>query len=186
MTKGQVSLEQAIDDRRSIREFKKEALTLEEISQILWAAQGITDELGRFRSTPSAGALYPLELFIVTEQGIYNYYPEDHALVMLSSDDIREGLSKACVSQEFVGDAPLSIVITGVFERTRKKYGQRGDRYVYIEAGHCCQNILLEATALGLGAVPVGAFYDEELLKILNLENSYSPIYVVPIGRPRD
>lgn len=180
--KSKLSLEETIYNRRSVREFSAEKLSLEDISQVLWAAQGITDSSTGFRSSPSAGALYPLELFFITEEGLYHYIPEGHKAEKLASEDKRAALAKACVSQDFIEQAPLSIVITAVFERTEQKYGERGKRYVYLEAGHACQNILLQATSLGLGAVPVGAFYDEELIKVLGITKDHFPIYVIPLG----
>ena len=177
-----VSLEESINNRRSVREFEDKGLSLKEISQLLWSAQGITDQERGFRSIPSAGALYPLEIFVVSDAGIYRYIPENHEISCLFEFDKRLELAEACVSQDFISDAPASIIITGILSKTEKKYGERALRYVYLEAGHCCQNILLQATAIGLGAVPVGAFYDTEILKILGLDDSYTPIYVIPIG----
>ncbi|GAG74585.1 unnamed protein product [marine sediment metagenome] len=172
--KGEMSLEEAIKDRRSIRSFDEKDLNLEQISQLLWAAQGITDERGH-RASPSAGALYPLELYIVKKDGAYHYIPEGHKLEMILKGDLRKKLKDACLGQQWIEEAPINIVITGIYERTTVKYGERGIRYVHLEAGHACQNILLQSISLGLGAIPVGGFHDREVQEILNLEENYIP-----------
>ena len=182
--KGSISLEEALKIRRSIRDFSEKDLTLDDISPILWAAQGITEESLGFRTAPSAGALYPLELFVVKVMD-YFYVAEEHKLEKLSSQDLRQKLMKASLFQESISTAPIDIVITAIYERTTAKYGERGIRYVHIEAGHACQNILLQAAALQLGAVPIGAFSDDEVQKVLNLPAAYKPLYVIPVGHPR-
>ncbi len=179
--KGEMSLEEAIKSRRSIRSFDEKELNLEQISQLLWAAQGITDEKGH-RSAPSAGALYPLEIYVVKKDGAYHYIPEGHKLEMILKEDIRKKLSDVCLGQKWVEEAPVDIIITVIYERTTVKYGERGIRYVHLEAGHACQNILLQSVSLGLGAVPVGAFHDREVQEILNLEENNIPFFVIPIG----
>ena len=180
--KGEISLEEAFSSRRSDRHFQQKDLELEHISQILWAAQGITESSRGFRTAPSAGALYTLELFVVKSDGLFHYIPADHKLEKLSPSDFRSDLMKASLFQESISEAPAVIVIAAVFERTTVKYGERGVRYVYMEAGHACQNILLEATALGLGAVPIGAFSDNEVQKALSLQLNCIPLYVIPVG----
>lgn len=158
-------------------------ITLEEISQILWAAQGITDASRGFRTAPSAGALYPLEIYLVTREGIFHYDYNAHALVQTYKGDIRKSLAKAAVEQEWVEKAPATLVITAVFERTMWKYGERGIGYVYMEVGHVAQNVYLQSVSLGLGSVAVGAFYDEQVQRLLNLSSEYKPIYMISIGR---
>ena len=180
--KSNISLEEALNNRRSVRQFKPVDLKLEDISQILWAAQGITEISTGFRTAPSAGALYPLELFIVKSDGLFQYVPEGHKLKKLNSSDLRSELMEASLSQKSVSEAPVDIVITAIYERTTVKYGNRGIRYVHMEAGHACQNILIEAAALELGAVPIGAFSDTEVQKVLGLPKDYIPLYVVPVG----
>lgn len=175
-----VSVEEALLKRRSIRSYSDEALSWNEISQILWAVQGITDPRG-FRTAPSAGALYPLEIYLVMEEGVFHYNPEEHSLQKLQDGDFRRSLSDAALGQPWVANAPVDLVITGVFERTTKKYGQRGERYVYMEAGHAAQNVYLQCVSLGLGTVVVGAFYDEEVKRLLNLTEE--PLYIMPIGK---
>lgn len=152
----------------------------------MWAAQGISRKSTGFRTAPSAGALYPLEIFLVKSDGVFHYIPDGHKLVKLDSDDLRSNLMKACLFQSFVAEAPVDIVITAIYERTTIKYGKRGIRYVHLEAGHACQNILLQAIALGLGAVSVGAFNDSYIQKLLKLPNDYIPLYVVPAGYPEE
>lgn len=181
-TEGNNSLEGAIKNRRSVRDFQDKKLSLEEISQLLWAAQGITEETTGYRAAPSAGALYPLELFIFKEDGLFHYIPQDHKIEKMESKDLRVELMQCALFQEFIAEAPINIVITSVNERTTQKYGERGIKYVHMEAGHAAQNILLQATALGLGAVPVGAFDNKCLLNLLNLTDGYTPLYIIPVG----
>jgi SagB-type dehydrogenase family enzyme len=183
---GAVSVEQALQQRRSVRRFSDAPLTLREAGQLLWAGQGVTDERGH-RTAPSAGATYPLECFLVAgnvdslEPGIYHYLPEEHALEPVSSGDRRAELSAVCLNQQSVAEAAVSIVICAVFKRTESRYGRRAERYVYLEAGHCAENICLEVEALGLGSVCVGAFEDAGVKKLLG--RSEAPVYVMPVGR---
>jgi SagB-type dehydrogenase family enzyme len=180
---SEVSLESALHERRSIRDFTSKALTFEEISQLLWAAQGVTSSNGG-RTAPSAGALYPLEVYVVTKQYVLHYLPAHHQAEVHLSGDRRAVLEAAALSQSAVGDAPAVFVITGVFERTQAKYGSRASRYVYLEAGHAAQNLLLEAVALGLGGVPMGAFTDAAVTRALSLPADHAPLYLIPIGHP--
>lgn len=182
---GLISLEDAIQRRRSIRSFTDESLSEREISQLLWAAQGISDPRG-YRTAPSAGALYPLEVYVITEQGFYHYDVERHALELSLEGDLRREVYAAGLRQESLLEAPVTIVITAVYERIAVKYGrERGPRYVHMEAGHAAQNVLLQAVALGLGAVPIGAFEDARLHSILHLPHDHQPLYLIPIGHPR-
>jgi len=184
--KGNVSLEEAIFKRRSHREFLDRDLDLNQISQILWAGQGITlERFGiKFRTAPSAGALYPIEIYLLTKEGVFHYLPSEHKLIQIIDKDLREKLSISCWGQSFIKEAPLSIVICAVYARTTQKYGQRGIRYVHIEVGHVAQNIILEATALGLASVCVGAFDDSEVKDLLSLSRE-EPLYIIPIGYPK-
>jgi SagB-type dehydrogenase family enzyme len=183
-----VSIEQSLLNRRSIRSYTGEPLTLQEVSQLLWAAQGITDPRG-FRTAPSAGALYPLELYLVAGDvegltlGVYRYEPEGHQLVKTMDGDRRAGLASAALEQDCVKEGAVAFVFTGVYERTTGKYGDRGIRYVHIEVGHAAQNLCLQATAIGLGAVTVGGFHDEQVTKLLNLPGNEQPLYIIPVGR---
>jgi SagB-type dehydrogenase family enzyme len=174
----------AIEKRRSVRAFESKKLSMGQISLLLWASQGMTDEATGFRSVPSAGALYPLEVFFVDSEGAYQYIAQGHHLIMISSDDLRTDVMEASLSQTFIADAPVAVIICAVYERTTAKYGERGKMYVHLEAGHACQNLLLTATALGLGAVPVGAFDEEAINKTLGLPKDHTPLYIVPIGYP--
>lgn len=179
--RGEVSLEEALTRRRSIREFREEGLTSEEISQLLWAGQGITDPRG-LRTAPSAGALYPLELYVATEEGAYHYLPSTDGLALLSEEDLRGRLWEAGLEQDALREAPAIIVVTAIYARTEGKYGARAERYVHLEAGHAAQNILLQATALDLGAVPIGAFHDEKVQEALALPKDHEPLYLIPVG----
>lgn len=180
--KGKMSLEEAIKLRRSKRSYSPKELSLEQIGQLVWSAQGITDKVRGFRAAPSAGALYPLEIYVVRSDGLFHYGPGDHSLVRLSHEDLRQKLARAALWQGFIGQAPVNIVITGVYERVTSKYGERGLRYVDIEVGHAAQNIHLQAVALGLGSVPVGAFNDKAVKDVLSLPGDHKPLYIIPIG----
>lgn len=182
------SVEKALLKRRSVRSFSPYPLSLKEISQLLWAAQGITHFEG-FRTAPSAGALYPLEMYIIAEnveklrQGIYRYNPYRHELNLIKSGDYRNELYQAALGQEWVKNGAVCFVITGVYDRTTGKYGSRGIRYVDMEAGHAAQNLLLQATALNIGCVTVGAFYDNQIRQILEIGVDEFPLYLIPAGK---
>lgn len=183
---GHTSLEETLSRRRSCREFEARPLTMTELGQLLWAIQGTTHERG-FRTAPSAGALYPLEIYLVTEEGIFHYEPEGHHLAVMSHDNPSASLYRAALSQEAVRQAPAVFVVTAVYERTAQKYGdERSPRYVHLEAGHAAQNLLLQAVALKLGAVPIGAFHDEEVQAALELPADHKPLYLIPVGHPKD
>ncbi len=188
IVKGKISLEEAIKKRRSERDFQERALSLRQVSQILWAAQGITEEKGFKRAAPSAGALYPLELYLVVkkveelEAGVYHYHPDNHTPYLMLRGNYQMALAKACLGQMFIADAPVSVVIAAEYERTTAKYGERGLRYVHIEVGYVGENICLQVVALGLGTVPIGAFWDEEVSRLLSLPKNYKPLYVLPVG----
>ncbi len=183
--KGEMSLEEAIFRRKSCRKFMKKKLSLEQISQIMWAGQGITRE-NFYRTVPSAGALYPIELYAVMEEGVFHYIPMEHSLELIKKGDVRYELMKAALYQEYIYEAPLNVIIAAVFERTTRKYGQRGIRYVLFEAGHVSQNIYLQCTSLNLGTVAIGAFYDEDVKNILSMPKNHEPLYIMPIGYPME
>jgi SagB-type dehydrogenase family enzyme len=182
---GEVSLEETLTGRRSVRSFDDTVLTWEQIGQLLWAAQGITSDWGG-RTAPSAGALYPLELHVVTVEGIYHYFPQGHRVVHTPALGVRQELWAAGIKQDAIRQAPAVFAIAAVHERTSGKYGDRAPRYVHLEAGHAAQNLLLQAVALGLGAVPVGAFYDEKVQRALSLPDDHQPLYLIPVGHPRE
>jgi len=182
---GRITLEQALVRRRSIREFAAQALSEQELSQLLWAAQGITHPDG-LRTAPSAGALYPLELCVATASGFYHYDPHEHGLDPHSEGDLRPALYRASLEQDCVREAPAVFVIAAVYGRTERKYGhKRGPRYVHMDAGHAAENMLLQAVTLGLGAVPVAAFHDDQVQKAVSLPRDYQPVYLIPTGHAR-
>lgn len=180
---GPVSLEACLARRRSVRGYAGRDLTWEEIGQLLWAAQGVTAE-GDRRTAPSAGALYPLEVYVATRQGVHHYVAPGHRLVALVTEDRRAALRAASLNQPCVGSAPAVFVIAAVVARTAGKYGDRAARYVHIEAGHAAQNLLLQAAALDLAGVPIGAFDDAGLQRVLGLPADQAPLYVIPVGEP--
>ncbi|NQT23131.1 MAG: SagB/ThcOx family dehydrogenase [Candidatus Omnitrophica bacterium] len=182
--KGTLSLEETIQKRRSVRSYSSKELTIEEVSQLCWACQGITDKRG-FRAAPSAGAIYPLEVYILNKDGIYHYVPKTHTLEKKSDKDVRVELARACLGQHFIQEAPFDMVICAVYERVSTRYGERAIRYTDIEVGHAAQNVHLEAIALGLDSVPVGAFQDEAVSEVLGLPKNEKPIYVIPVGHKR-
>lgn len=183
------SLERALVERRSMRQFSDEAITLPQLSQLLWSGQGVTNSRG-LRTAPSAGALYPLEVYVSVGNveglaiGLYKYQPATHRLSRLTDEDRRTQISKAAWDQDWVRKNAVLLVFSSVHSRTTEKYGGRGIRYVYIELGHAAQNVLLQAQALGLGAAVVGAFQDDSVAQILGLPRGERAIYLIPIGRP--
>lgn len=190
---GAMSLEAAVKGRRSERSFQAVPLGLERLSQLLWAAHGITDPhpdpARRFRrAAPSAGAQYPLDVYVVAglveglEAGIYHYRPQEHAVGLLMAGDLRQQLAGACLGQMFIAPAPVLIVITAEYDRITDRYGERGIRYAHMEVGHVGQNLHLQAEALGLGTVVIGAFRDDEVAEVLHLPQKHEPLYVMPVG----
>lgn len=190
--KGGMSLAEAIARRRSIRRFAPQPVSQPQLSQILWAAQGTSDTSWEYRAVPSAGATYPLEIFVVCGtnciegigSGIYHYNTDSHSLTLRHKEDMRLELARAALDQEFIYEAPVDIVICAVYERTLSRYGARGERYVHMEVGHAGQNIYLQVTSLGLATVVIGAFYDEQVRNVLQLEEQYKPLYIMPVGKP--
>jgi len=184
--------EEALKKRRSVRSYTKEALSLTEISQLLFSAQGITTTYygHKLRTAPSAGALYPFEIYLVVnngeklKSGIYHYLVEEHSLEIVKEGNFREKIKNATLGQEPVAQAGIVFLLTAVFERTTKKYGERGIRYIHIEAGHIGQNILLQATSLGLATVPMGAFSDQEVNKLIGIDGKkQSTVYLILVGK---
>ena len=183
---GERSLEEAIQMRRSVRSYLDQTIDNTFLSQILWAAQGVRRPSG-YRNVPSAGARYPLELYVVSAEAISHYQVSNHSLEITRTGDHRAALMQAALDQEFILQAPMTIVIGAVPERTASKYGEkRSPRYIDFEAGHAAQNLMLQAAALGLGSVPVGAFNDEEVAQILDFPGNTIPLYLVPIGHPAE
>ncbi len=188
---GTISVEEAIEKRRSVRSFQDKEISLDDVSRLLWAAQGITHEERGLRSSPSAGATYPLEIYLVVgrvesvDAGVYRYLPEKNSLELVLENDVRKNLQKAALGQDFISEAPISIVISGIYERTTSVYGERGEMYVHMEVGHAAQNIYLQCESLSLGTVVVGAFEDERVKEVLALSENKKPFYVLPIGKQR-
>jgi SagB-type dehydrogenase family enzyme len=183
---GGASLAEVLAQRRSIRSFAQEPLTTAQLGQLCWAAQGVTSTRG-YRTAPSAGALYPLEIYVLTAAGVFHYEPGSHQLVAASEEDRRQALYEAALRQDPVREAPAIFVITAVYGRTADKYGpERSPRYVHLEAGHAAQNLLLQAVALGLGGVPIGAFQDQQVQEALGLPADREPLYLIPVGYPQE
>lgn len=185
---SEVSVEEAIRERRSKRLFEELPLQLNQVGQLCWAAQGITSSRG-FRAAPSAGALYPLEIIVVPgyvqdlTAGVYQYRQKGHELEFMFEGDVRAKLSRAALGQRSIQWAPVDFVICGHYERTRGKYRDRAVRYVHLEAGHASQNIYLQAVSLGLKTVAIGAFRDDSVKRVLQLDKRLEPLYIMPVGR---
>lgn len=181
-------MESALQRRRSVREYSDQALTLAEVAQLLWAAQGAAGG-DRLRTAPSAGALYPLELYVVAGNvdhlpaGVYRYLPHEHRLLRIVEGDQRSPLATAALGQSWVRSGAAVLVFTAVYERTTGKYGPRGIQYVHMEVGHAAQNVCLQAVALDLGSVVVGAFRDRQVQQVLQLPEREQPLYIMPLGR---
>lgn len=187
---GVVSVERAIKERRTIRAFRPDSLDMAQLSQLLWAAQGITDRERGFRAAPSAGVLYPLDVYAVVGEGgveglragVYRYHPARHGLEIISTGDRRREVADAALSQMWIATAPVVFVITAEYERITRKYGERGIRYAHIEVGHVGQNIFLQAGTLGLGAGIVGAFRDTSVAEAINAPKEHEPLIIIPVG----
>ena len=187
---GEISLEKAIKDRRTVRSFTPDHLTLEQLSQLTWAAQGITADRGYLRAAASAGALYPIDLYAVLGEngvegvgaGVYHYEPKGHSITLVIEGDLRNEVARASLSQMWMSIPPLSLVIAAEYDRINIKYGTRGVRYAMIEAGHVSQNIFLQAEALGLGAGIVGAFDDKDVIRVMGIPRSHEPLLIMPVG----
>ena len=186
--RGLVSVERALGTRRSIRNFNKLPLELEETSQLLWSAQGITHSRG-YRTAPSAGALYPLEVYAAIgnvtdlEAGIYKYIIREHTLMEKAAGDCRQDICRAALHQSYIAAAPVVLLFCTVNERVMNKYGDRGMRYVFMEVGHAAQNVCLQAVALGLGTVVIGAFHDSDVKAAAHLAQNEHPAYIIAVGR---
>jgi SagB-type dehydrogenase family enzyme len=182
------AVEAVMSARRSIRDFAAGSITLGELGQLLWAAQGVTDAAGG-RTAPSAGATYPLELYVATGSiegltpGLYRYVPRRHTLQGVATGDLRRDLASAALSQSWIAEAAAIIVVTAVFQRTTSKYGHRGERYVQIEVGHAGENFCLQAVALGLGSTVIGAFEDVAVKAVIGADEPGEPLCLLPVGR---
>jgi len=182
------SIEKSLIERRSIRQYRDKDLTMGELSQLLWAAQGVTSRRG-YRTAPSAGALYPLEIYIAAGKvsdlapGIYKYEPDEHNLLKTCDGDKTINLWRAALEQSPIRNAPVVLIFCAIYERTTRKYGERGVKYVHMEVGHSAQNVCLQAISLGLGTVVIGAFNDKEVKRVLKLEADEWPLCIMPAGR---
>ncbi|NLX64682.1 MAG: SagB/ThcOx family dehydrogenase [Clostridiaceae bacterium] len=187
--KGNMSLEEAIACRRSVRSYSEGKIEEKDISQLLWTAQGITDEMEGLRTAPSAGALYPLEIYIAAamvegiEAGLYKYNPLNHSLILKKYGDLREDIYNVSLRQDSIKDAAAVVIYCAVFEKTSSRYEDRAEQYIYLEAGHSAQNIYLQAEALNLGTVAIGAFNDKGIKRVLELTDEEHPVYLMPIGK---
>jgi SagB-type dehydrogenase family enzyme len=189
-TTGSVSVEEAINSRRTRRTFENKPLSMENLSQLLWAAQGITDERWKHRSAPSAGALFPMDVYVVAakggveklDAGIYRYIPDGHYLQTRAEGDFNSELRKVGYSQTFFAESPVCLILTAEPVRTTWKYGERGIRYIYIEAGHIAENIQLIGESLGFSVGLVGAFKDDGVASLLKLKDGEIPVYIIPVG----
>ena len=183
------SIEESLHKRRSIRDYSEKPPTISEISQILWAAQGITEKSYGLRTAPSAGALYPLEIYIAVSNvsdlipGLYKYNPRKHTLNKISEGDKRADISDAALKQDAIKNSSAIILITAVYERTAVKYGNRAERYTHIEVGAAGQNIYLQSVSLNIGTVMIGAFKDKDLKNVLSLPQNENPLIIMPLGK---
>ena len=187
--RSNTSIEEALKQRRSHRQFKNEALPLQQVAQLLWAAQGITSPTG-FRTAPSVGGLYPLEIYLISGNvqdlpaGIYHYSPQDHTLDLVIKGDKRKELATAAHEQNDVKSSALVFVIVANYKKTNRQYGTRSERFVNLEVGHVAENIYLQVVSLGLGTVSIGIFDETAVKRILGLQREEEPIYVMPVGKP--
>lgn len=186
---GEVPLEETLEQRRSVRDYTNTPVSLEEIGQLAWAAQGITEEMSGYRTAPSAGATYPIELYFLltgvenVSDGVYHYQIGEHTLVKTIDGDQRFSLFDVALQQDAITNAPVVMVITGVLARTEQRYGGRARRYMYMEAGHVSQNIYLQSVPLNLGTVCIGAFDDDGVANVINLDEGEYPLYIMPVGK---
>jgi SagB-type dehydrogenase family enzyme len=191
--KGDISLETALKHRRTVRAYRPDPLSIDQCGQLLWAGQGISEDRGYKRTAPSAGALYPMDVYAVVgpgtvgglREGVYHYEPQSHTVSLVSPGDKRDALARASLSQSWMAAAPVNLVITAEYERVTPKYGERGVRYAMMEAGHIAQNVFLQAESFGLRAGIVGAFQDGDVTRALDLPGSHQPLLILPVGYGR-
>jgi SagB-type dehydrogenase family enzyme len=181
---GTVNLEEAIGKRRSVRQFADKPINFVQMGQLAWAGQGVTDKESNLRAAPSAGALYPIDLYFVTYDGTFVYHPENHSLVQTQQGDNRKKLSAAADNQQAVAEASCDIVIAGSVKKLSAKYGSKASRFMLLEAGHISENILLEAAAMGLASLPVGDFEIKNVARACELTSDQEPLLIVSIGFP--
>ncbi len=186
---GRMSVAEALKKRRTVRQFSNMELDLAQVSQLLWGTDGITDSRGR-RTAPSAGATYPLEFYLVVGErgvsglapGLYHYRPDSHALELLQKGDLRTQVSRTCLNQNWMTEAPVMVVFAAEYRRCMARYGERGIRYTHMEVGLTGENLFLQAEALDLACGIVGAFEDRALKEVLHLPQQHEPLLVMPVG----
>ncbi|MGQ9688735.1 MAG: SagB/ThcOx family dehydrogenase [Desulfobaccales bacterium] len=187
--KGKISVEEALKSRRTVRSFANQGLELSQVSQLLWGADGTSDPRG-YRTAPSAGATYPLEIYLAVGErgvsglaaGLYRYRPEFHSLELCQRGDLRAAVARSSLHQTWMAEAPVMVIIAAEYRRCMARYGDRGVRYTDMEAGAAAQNLFLQAEALGLAAGIVGAFQDRALQDLLKLPSNHEPLLVMPVG----
>ncbi|MBN1436423.1 MAG: SagB/ThcOx family dehydrogenase, partial [Sedimentisphaerales bacterium] len=184
MLESEMSVAEAIAARRSQRQFVDERLSVETVGQLCWAAQGITDERNGYRAAPSAGALYPITIYVVDRDGVYEYEPGEHRLRWVAGGDMRVELRAAAHNQMSVGTAPMCMVMAMDVDKMAARYADHAERYCLLEMGHIAQNVLLQATDLGLAGVPIGALDEDDVAEILDLREGLRPVYMLALGRP--
>jgi SagB-type dehydrogenase family enzyme len=188
--KGNVSVEEALQSRRTIRQFAHRPLSLQQVAQLLWATYGVTESRRGLRATPSAGALYPLDVYLVAGErqvgdlagGVYHYLPDKHGLNLVKTGELRPAVARVSLHQGWMAEAPIMVVITGEYARCTRKYGQRGIMYTHMESGHAAQNLFLQAEAQGLGVGIVGAFENRLVIQVLDLPANHDPLLIMPVG----
>jgi SagB-type dehydrogenase family enzyme len=179
---GKVSLEEAIVKRRSVRQFRTQTLSREAIAQLMWAAQGVTDPLKGLRSAPSAGALYPIDLYLASSDGLFRYHARTHSLEQFVENDVRPSLAVSAFNQDSIAQAAITIIIVADYTKVKDHDGERGVRYTDMECGHIAQNIQLQAVVLGLASVPIGAFQTTDISATLELPSALEAVYLLPVG----
>jgi SagB-type dehydrogenase family enzyme len=187
--KGSMSVEEALSKRRTVRHFASRSLDINQVSQLLWGTDGVSDPRG-LRTAPSAGATYPVDLYLVVGErgvatlaaGVYHYRPQDNALTLITPGELRPAVARASLNQSWMAEAPVIVVITGEYRRCMARYGERGVRYTIMEVGHTAENLFLQAEALGLGAGIVGAFEDRAVTQVLKIPAQHEPLLIMPVG----
>lgn len=181
------SVEKALAQRRSVRSYKQGKLTLSEIGQLLWSAQGITEPNRKLRTAPSAGAIHPLQMYLVVREadgispGLFSYEPNGHKLVTLKTANLYPQITARATRQTFIGTSGIMLIFAADLEKILPRYKEKAERYTYMEIGHASQNVHLQCESLGLGTVCVGAFNEAELKSILEIDEN--PYYLMPVGR---
>ncbi|MFN2189915.1 MAG: SagB/ThcOx family dehydrogenase [Candidatus Promineifilaceae bacterium] len=185
---GDRSLEACLKLRRSVREFSQRSMSVDILSQLLWSIQGITGPADHKRTPPSAGGLHPLEVYAVVGKvdtvapGIYKYFPLNHTMGRHLAGDLRNDLGRAALNQTWLADASVSFLLAAVYQRTIQKYGERGYRYVHMDAGFAAENLHLQTVALGMGTVVIGAFDDQAVHQLVQLPAEEQPMLIMPVG----